>query len=125
LQYPPAGQVTPPVWKWYIAYCVAMAVGFLFLAIMGVVFFFVDPAELDMSPGEARLMSITFVVLGLALMAPYAAAPFLPRRRWGWVVGIVLICLGMTSTCCLPFSIALLIFWIRPENKAFFGYVEG
>lgn len=118
MQNPPP---TPAVWKFHVAYCILMAVAFLLLMVMGVVFLFVDPAELEMPPPEVKAMSLTFAGLGLLLSLPYAAAPFLPRRGWAWVVGIVLICLGMTSTCCLPITIPLLIFWVKPENKASFG----
>jgi hypothetical protein len=40
-----------------------------------------------------------------------------------WVYDIVLICLGMTSVCCMPVTIPLLIFWIKPDAKAWFGRV--
>lgn len=121
MHLPPAEQQTPAVWKWYVAYCIIMALGFFLLAVTGLFTFFVDPAELEMSSGEATLMSVTLVFVGLLLLFPYAVAPFLPRQNWAWVLGIVLISIGMTSTCCLPVAIPLLIFWIKPENKAFFG----
>jgi hypothetical protein len=34
---------------------------------------------------------------------------------------MVLICIGMNSCCLLPASIPLLIFWIKPETKTYFG----
>ena len=120
MHYSPSVQVKAAVWKWYVAYCTVMAVVFLTLAVVGVVCLFVNPAELEMGRGEATLMSFTFIFLGLGLMVPYVAAPFLPRRRWAWILGIVLICLGMTSTCCLPAAIPLLVFWVKPENKVYF-----
>jgi hypothetical protein len=120
MQYPPLTPQPPPVWKWYVAYCALMALVFLAVAIMGVVFFFVDPVELEMSSSEATLMSVTFFVFGLVLLIPFAVAPFLPHRKSTWIIGIVLICIGMTSTCCLPISIPLLIFWIKSENKVYF-----
>jgi hypothetical protein len=27
----------------------------------------------------------------------------------------------MTSVCSLPFAVALLIFWLKPETKHYFG----
>jgi hypothetical protein len=59
--------------------------------------------------------------MGVALAAPFAVAPFLPRRRWVWVLHVVLIALGMTSCACIPATVPLLIFWIRPETQAWFG----
>jgi hypothetical protein len=29
--------------------------------------------------------------------------------------------IGMTSCCFLPFLIPLLIYWLKPETKAYFG----
>jgi hypothetical protein len=110
----------PPVWKWYVAYCAAMAFMYLVVVIMGVVFLAL-PAGSDMNPQEAWFIGLVCIGLGTLCLVPYAAAPFLPRRRWAWVVGVVLIGIGMTSMCCLPAAIPLLIFWLKPESKAFFG----
>ncbi|HLM58716.1 MAG TPA: hypothetical protein VK422_21610 [Pyrinomonadaceae bacterium] len=111
----------PAVWAWYVAFCAAMAIMWLMLVILGLNFIVAGPSDPEMSPGEARVMGLIFIVLGAALMAPYAAAPFLPRRKWAWVVGVVLIALSMTGTCCIPAAVPLLIFWVKPETKAFFN----
>jgi hypothetical protein len=52
--------------------------------------------------------------------AMFGAAPFLPKRRWVWIYDLVLICLSFTG-CCIAFGIPLLIFWLKPETKAFFN----
>ena len=114
---------TPPVFKWFVAYCIVMALMYLFLAVFGAMSFFIEPDK-DMSVEEATLMGAVFIVLGLIFFIPYAAAPFLPRTSWVWVLGLVLICLGLTSICCLPACIPLLIQWLKPEMKAFYGRVE-
>jgi uncharacterized membrane protein len=111
----------PPAWKWFVAYCVFMAVMYFLTAVVGVVFLFTEPAELDMRAGEATLMGVFFIGLGLLFFAPFAYAPFVPRKRWAWILSISLICLGLTSLCCLPASIPLLIAWLKPETKAYFG----
>ena len=115
---------TPPVYKWFVAYCILMALMYLTLAVMGVVFGFIEP-ERDMSAAEAKIMGVVFVILGLVFFVPYAAAPFLPRQSWVWVLGLVLICIGLTSLCCLPVCIPLLISWLKPEMKAFYGRTEN
>lgn len=111
---------TPPVYKWYVAYCIVMALLYLFVAAMGFVFLFTQP-DPEMSEAEATVMGILFLVLGLIFFVPYASAAFLPRQSWVWVFGLVLICIGLTSACCLPVCIPLLIFWLKPEMKAFYG----
>lgn len=81
----------------------------------------VTEPDQEMSAEEATLMSAVFIILGLAFFVPYALAPFLPRKSWVWVFGLVLICLGLSSACCLPVCIPLLIFWLKPDMKAFYG----
>jgi hypothetical protein len=110
----------PPVYKWFVVYCILMALLYLTMALFGVVFLFIEP-ERDMSAAEAKLMGVLFIALGLLFSVPYALPLFLPRKSWVWVFGLVLICIGLTSACCLPVCIALLIFWVKPEMKAFYG----
>ena len=111
---------TPPVYKWYVAYCVTMALLYVSLIVMGIVFMFIEP-DRDMSAAEAKVMSVVFIIFGLLFSVPFAAAPFLPRKSWVWVYGIVLISIGLSSACCLPVCLPLLLFWLKPEMKAFYG----
>ena len=111
---------TPPVYKWFVVYCLLMALVYMTTAVMGIVFMFTQP-DPEMSAAEAKLMGSVFLILGLVFFVPYALAPFLPRKSWVWVFGLVLICIGLTSACCLPACIPLLIFWLKPEMKTFYG----
>ena len=111
---------TPPVYKWFVAYCILMALAYLATAVMGIVFMFTEP-DPEMSAAEAKLMGTVILALGLVFFIPYALAPFLSRKSWVWVFGLVLICIGLSSACCLPACIPLLIFWLKPEMKAFYG----
>jgi len=111
---------TPPVYKWFVAYCILMALLYLTMAVMGIVFMFTEP-DPEMSAAEAKVMGAVILILGLVFFVPYALAPFLPRKSWVWIFGLVLICIGLTSACCLPACIPLLIFWLKPEMKAFYG----
>lgn len=92
-------------------------------AIVGVVFLFAEP-DREMSELEASIMGFVFLVFGVAFAVVYAAGPFLPRQSWVWVFGLVLICLGLTSACCLPVCIPLLIHWLKPEMKEFYGRTQ-
>ena len=113
---------TPPVFQWFVAYCILMALGYLGLVVVGIGSIFTEPDK-DMSAEEATLMGAVFIILGLVFCVPYAVAPFLPRTSWVWVLGLVLICLGLSSACCLPICIPLLIHWLKPEMKAFYGRI--
>ncbi len=110
----------PQVWRYYLGYAISMAVLYLLVAVVGVVIAssgtFMAP-----EPGQPPMPAGLFVVVGVVLGIPFLAAPFLPKAPWAWIYHIVLISVGMTSVCCMPISIPLLIFWLKPETKAFFG----
>ena len=97
---------------------------YLLLLAMGVVLLAMDPATLENAPAEATIMGVVFVLLGLALGAGFGFGLALPKRPWGWIYGLVLIAIGMTSMCTLPATIPLLIYWLKPETKLFFGREE-
>lgn len=118
----PLNLATPPVYTWYVVYCVLMALLYVFVLLMGIAFLFIEPDQ-DMSEMEAKVMGVMFIIIGVVLVVPYAIAPFLPRKSWVWIFGLVLICIGLTSACCLPVCIPLLIHWLKPEMKAFYGRV--
>jgi hypothetical protein len=116
----------PPVWTWYRVYAGAMA--FVYLVVAGFGLFFLafgsTIAESSRDPADAYvipIMGVTYAVLGFVFMGLFGYGLMMPRRPWAWIYGLVLICIGMTSLCCLPATIPLLIFWIKPEMKAFFG----
>lgn len=115
----------PPVWGWYVAYCFAMAIQWFLLVLLGLDFIFSGPPNPNMSPHESEVIGLIFIVWGAAFMAPYLAAPFLPRRKWAWGLGFALIILSMSGTCCLPVAIPLLIQWVKPETKGFFDEGSG
>ena len=118
--------VTPPackpaVWNWYIAYVAAMALMYAVVSVLGIVLLVIEPSLLEMESAELKVQGAVCFVMGALLFLPFAAAPFIPRRPWTWIYHLVLICLGMTSCCCLPATIPLLIFWLKPDCKQFFG----
>jgi len=109
------------VWKWFVVYCILMALLYLALVGLGFGYLLVEPAKLEVNSSEAEFLGPVFIVAGLLLFFPFVSAPFLPRKPWVWIFDLVLICIGLTSACCLPAAIPLLIFWLKPETKLFFG----
>jgi Na+(H+)/acetate symporter ActP len=75
-----------------------------------------QPASTD----EALFMGVIYAVLGVVLAIVFAVSLFTPRRFWGWVYNLVMICFGLTSCCFWPATIPLLIFWIKPEVRAWY-----
>ena len=111
------------MWRWYAIFCIAWAI-FYALGI-GFGIFLLTISE---PPGFAALESDELLLVGLffglfALLAlAYAAAPLLPRRPWAWVYGIVLIAFSCLGGCFFV-GVPLLVFWVRPENREYFGHL--
>lgn len=117
LQPPPR----PTVVMWFKLYAGALVLLYLGLAAVSLVFFLMDPADLNMGRTEATIAGSILLGLGLVFTGASVIPLFAPPRPWSWVYSIVLICIGMTSACFLPFCIPLLIFWLKPEVKAYYG----
>lgn len=111
------GRDTPPVWRWYVAYVVLMALVYVGCVVTGLVLVF--SAEGD-GNGTAGVL-LTF--LGVVLAGAFIAAPLLPRKPWAWTYHLVLICFSLSSACCMPVCVPLLIHWLKPRTKAFFGRI--
>lgn len=124
---PPTWSGSPPaVWTWFRVYAGAMTLMYVVLIGVGVFMLLAGPAvaETSRNPEDAFMLPVlggVYAGLGLVFGVAYAVGLLMPRKPWAWIYGIVLIALGMTSACCIPATIPLLIFWIKPEAKAFFG----
>ncbi len=123
-QYPPypypQQQVTyeaakPPVWTWYIVYAVMMVVTYVVVMGFGVLL------AVMADKTEDSLQGVIMVAVGLPLAITYGIAPFRAKTPGAWTYHLVLICIGLTSACCIPICLPLLIFWLKPETKAYFG----
>lgn len=106
---------------WYRVYCLVMA--FLSLAIAGLgIFLVMVPIETEpRDQQEMFLMGIIYGVLGFVFFCLYGIATLLPPKPYNWIVGIIVIALGMASCCTWPAAIPLLIFWVKPETQEFLG----
>ena len=113
----------PPVITWYKVYCGAMAVMYLFVAVIGVLFL----AGMSFLPAEQEdkiggfVIGPLYIVMGLLGMVPFILAFLLTPKPWVWIYGIVLMAIGMSSCCCLPACVPLLIYWVKPEVRSYFG----
>lgn len=131
-QPPPSGQYWPqpqPVdpaaadgaFRWFKVYVGVMAALYLILVGVGIVLLVAPFGGTDQEVTDQRLAGGFYGFLGLVLLVVFGIGLFLPRRPWGWIYGIVLLGLGMTSCCTLPAAIPLLIAWLKPEMKARFN----
>lgn len=106
---------------WYRVYLAILMVLYAAVAVVGVVLVVVKPESRQYEQAEIVMLGGLYAALGTVFFIIFAAALFLPPKPYNWVVGIVLICVGMTSCCFLPICVPLLIYWIKPETQTFFG----
>src|SRR5262245_46927331 len=119
-------QSTPQVVIWNRVYCGALALMYLALMVAGLILvvFHQDLGRNDrQNPPEFWFfLGAALVVMDLPFFLAAAAGAVLPPKPWVWIYHLVIIAIGMTSICTLPFCIPLLIFYLRPETRAYFGY---
>ena len=114
-------QPQPAIMTWYKVYCVLMALLYLVCVVIGAFFIIAAPSDRDISAAEAQVLGGIMFIVGIPMVVTFAFGVFMPRKPWAWVFGLVLICIGLTSLCCLPVTVPLLIHWIKPETKIYFG----
>lgn len=111
----------PPVLSWFKIYAGVLTAIYALCALASPVLFFLA----SQMRGDEKVGAMVYAVILLAVGLPFAIACalpfFLPRKPWVWVYNLVIICVGMTSCCIVPASVALLIFWIKPEVKLWFN----
>lgn len=125
----------PSVITWFKVYTGLMVLIYLVVILVGILLYAnadsfvgndVRPgSNVPADPVEAQLMGMVYAALGVVLSLVFAVGLVIPRRFWGWVYGIVLIAIGLTSCCFWPITIPLLIFWIKPEVKDWYKNEGG
>lgn len=113
--------IRPDVIMWFRVYCVVLCVLYFAVAVFSLAFFLVDPAAFEMSRVAAYAAGIGVLLMGLVFFVASLLPLLLRPRPWLWTYDLVIICFGMTSACFLPTCIPLMIFWMKPEVKSYFG----
>src|ERR1044071_410400 len=113
----------PPVVKWFRVYCGVLFGLYLCMVPASWFFFLASPPE--MPAAEVRFMALLMLATAFVFAAAFVVPFLVDPRPWLWGYGIGLICIGMTSTCLLPVCVLLLIYWIKPETKRYFGKRDG
>lgn len=109
----------PGVWTWFVVYCLAMTLLALIVIGISLIVLLADPAGVY-GPKPPTLEAVLFLIVGITLAVLFGSAPFLPRKPWSWVYSLILIVLGMPG-CFLPACVALMLFWVKPETRQYFG----
>lgn len=114
----------PAVVMWFHVYAGILCFMYVLVAAVSLVFFAADAEmerEMDIPVGSGVPIGVMFLVMGLGLAAATAVPFFVQPRPWVWIYDMVLICMGMTSACFVLACVPMLIFWMKPEVKAYFG----
>lgn len=120
----PINQV-PKVVVWFKVYSGIMAFLNLVVIILGLVFMFMKMPGVKVEDMiGSKIVGAVYFAMGIIFIIPYFMALFLPPKPWVWVFSIVLICVGFTSCCTLPFCIAMLVFWLKPQTRIYYGRVS-
>ena len=118
----PSPARTPGVYYCYLAYCIGLAFLYAACVVGGVVLLTgaASFAETDEDRIGMLILGAVLAVLCFPLAIMFIAAPFLPRKKWAWVYGIVLIAIGLTSGCTMIPCVFLLVFWLQDPAKRYF-----
>lgn len=118
----------PAVIVWYRMYASMIAL-LSFIAVAGSAWLMIkmgNDAIVDLNTGETiaggardKAVFITMIVAGLFFGGLHTFAAAVPYKPWAWVMGIVIIGLGVTG-CTVVFAAPLLFYWIKPVTKAAF-----
>ncbi len=118
--------------KGYRALCIgvslmSVAIGVGIQALVGHVPSWLNeiPNEIERERQLAEWAAVTplitvSIIMCYVLAVPYLVGAFVPRKFWGYVVGIVLIALSLSYCCALPFAIWVGILWLKPEVRTWF-----
>lgn len=114
---------TPQVILWFKIYTGFLTFTYLFVVAFSIFLLFGDQSNTDMADAEAFIMGSLLLAVGVVLFVICLLPLVLAPRPWLWTFNLVIICLGMSSACFLPVCVPLLIYWLKPEAKAFYGKV--
>lgn len=106
---------------WYKVYLAVIGGLYFLFSVLGIVMATFASRIPDQNPEQALITGIAYAVVGAVFFLLYMVALALPPKPYNWIVGIVMIAIGMTSCCLWPAVIPLLIYWVKPETRKFFG----
>ncbi len=122
-------QPKPQVVIWYTVYCSCFLVLYVLTAVGGVALALFASEIAANSPELNKdaervgnlIMGVGLTIISVLLCFVFLVGLIAPRKKWGWIYGFIPIAIGLTSPCCMPASIPLLLFWLKENNKRWFN----
>lgn len=107
---------------WFRVYLGILCLMYAFCTALGVFLVFFSSGFPELANDENTAISgWIMLVAGVPFLVASALPFFLRPKSWVWIYDLVIICSGMVSACLLPITIPLLIYWIKPDTKKYFG----
>lgn len=105
-----ARRLVVPLYRAYAVFAALLSAGAATLLLLAW-----DPSY----AGEGKPEHAALIAVLLASALAHVVGALVPRRPWGWTLGMVLLAVGLPSLC-VPFALPLLLVWMKPETKAAF-----
>lgn len=113
----------PKIMPWYHAFCWLMALSNVGLCLLGI-WMVRDPYPFEselFKPDLIREVGWMAVGMGAVFTVLHAAMTWLPVKPWAWVSHLINILVPLIFCCPAVICVPLLIAWMRPEVKAYYG----
>jgi hypothetical protein len=67
------------------------------------------------------VLAAVSIGLGILMTVLFGLTFFLPRKPWVWIYHLALIGIGLTDPCFFLPCLILMIYWLKPHNRTYFG----
>ena len=111
-------QEQPKAVFWFRVYAGAVAALYFLITLGGMVFI---ALSIGAETSEFLIMGIIYVPLGILFGLGYLGVFFFKPSPRAWVYHLVLICIGFGGCPTIAAAIPLLIYYIKPEVKHYYG----
>ncbi len=108
----------PKVLRWFKAFCSLMVLWHVTVAAFGAA---LATGRITLPEGKVQHNGELYLTAAAILAGLFLIGVFIPRRKWSWFFGLFLLVLTMTNPCCLPAAVVILIFWFKPNCRAYFA----
>lgn len=115
----------PAAVLWFKIYSAVMTLMYLGTIAMGGMLVMLSSEVSGAEQTELLIYGVVFVITGAVFGIASFVSLFLPRTKWAYVMQLMLVALGMTSCCFLPFCIPILLGYMKPEVKRYFNAEDG
>lgn len=130
-QWPPQAQFapkspdlsmeTPSAVTYYRIYAGVLALLYVILVIAGLGMLIASPSMRGEEQLEAIIYGIALMATCIPLAIASVASMFLPQRKWAWVMHVIMAAMGTSSCCFAPVAIFIIIKYLEPDVKRYFG----